>query len=175
MKTALLAQQFVHYQKTGHLCLQDYPIDLEKVFEIVSKAPLKRDFWKDHPFLKKLITRELAPLAFELTKRGVLRIGCDQLIEKKFPEGQLQDFFCFQGVACIFCFSFNEEKEVLLDICDPFCVSSALPEKGYLVLFTFANGVLIENEKDAFTIQTRKLGYGYGDSLKNPHHPIIAK
>ncbi len=169
MKTALLAQQFAYFRQTGHVRLEDFPTDFEEIRKVAEKASSPRDLWRDAPFLKKLILRSFGPIALELTKQRALRVGCDLWVQGKLDAEKLEDLFCFQGCACIFFLS----EDGGLDIFDSLS-EDPLPEAGYLVLFTLENAVLIDNPKDPFVAQTRSLGYGYGDRLKNEFHPLIA-
>lgn len=168
MKTALLAQQFAYFRMTGHVRLEDFPLEFAEIKTVAEKAKSPHDLWRDAPFLKKLIVRSFGPIALELTKKSSLRIGCDLWVQEKLEAKKLEDLFCFQGVACIFFLS----EDSGIDIFDPLS-EAALPEEGYLVLFTLENGVLIDNPKDPFVSKIRNLGYGYGDRLKNEFHPLI--
>ncbi len=167
MKMLLTSQQLVQFKQNGHLRLHDFPLDFDKI-----KQDPGRDFWRKSPALKKWISHTLGPIALELTRKSVLRLACDQWIDRPVSQGTIKDLFCFQGIAALFCFSL-QQGEVILDIFDSSSLSSLLPIPCYVVVFGNEKTVLIENKQDPFTLTTRNLGYVYGDCLVNPFHPLI--
>lgn len=176
MKTALTAQQLVHFRQQGKIRFENFPLDFASIEKIAEKTLYKRDFWRNHPSIKKSILHTLSPIALELTKKSSLRLACDQWLESPPKSGRLQDMFCFQGMACVFVFYqdiSHPEKETLLDVYEPSCLADLIPPNAYLVVFAHENGVLIDNPKDPFSIPTRNLGYVYGDRLKNEFHPLV--
>jgi len=165
MKTALTAQQIVYFRQNGHIRFEPSPID----FATLEKPDNKeRDLWRASPSLKKIIEKKLATLALELTGRKQLRIGCDQWIAIPFSEERLQNLFCMQGIVILAALS-----EHSLDFFDPSILTTQLILPSYLVLFTHESARYIDNPKDPYVLDLRRMGYNYGDLLVNEFHPLI--
>lgn len=175
MKMILSPSHGHHFQQNGEICFENCPIDFQKILHTKSKNPSLRDLWRQDPFLKKLITYTIAPIAFELTGKSTLRLACDQWIETPPTQGYIQEFFCFQRLAIIFVVFESEENKYLLKALHPSHLNSKIPNNSYLVAFTFENARIINNPKDPFTILTRNLGYVYGDQLLHQFHPLITQ
>ncbi len=167
MKTALTAQQITHYRSQGHVRFENFPLNFDHLRETAQKT--KRDLWRFDPILKKVILQTLGPIALELTKSRALHLACDQWIDSPPLPGPMKNMFCFQNLASVFVFSSGN----ILDVYEPSSLTSGIPEEAYLVVFAKENGVLVDNPKDPYTVQTRNLGYVYGDRLKNGLNPIV--
>lgn len=170
MKTVLSAQQLMYYRRQGHVRFENFPLNFQEIRDFAQKN--KRDLWRKDASIKKMILQNLGPIALELTKSHALHLACDQWIDSVPLAGPMKNLFCFQNLACIFVFSPNDTGCVL-DVYEPSSLTSRLPPEAYLVVFAKDNGVLVENPKDPYTIQTRNLGYVYGDRLKHDLHPRI--
>lgn len=163
----------MYFRRQGYIRFENYPLHFQLIKDLADKHTQPRDLWRKEPFLKKLIVHTFGPMALELTKKGALRVACDQwLKEPPVVVTRMQDLFCFQGLACIFVLSPNDQ-ESFLEVFEPSSLTSRLPPEAYLVAFALENGVLIENPKDPFNTQTRNLGYVYGDRLNNTINPLI--
>lgn len=176
MKTALSAQQLVYFRKQGYVRFENYPLDFADVKKIANELMTPRDLWRKNSFLKKFLLHTLGAMALELARKPSLRLACDHYLVSLPKITRIQDMFCFQGLACIFVFSVDEdhpELGTILEIFEPSSLANRLPKEGYLVAFALENGVLIENQNDPFNAATRNLGYVYGDRLMNPHHPLV--
>lgn len=176
MKTALSAQQLVYFRRQGYVRFENYPLDFANVKKIAKELVTPRDLWRKNAFLKKLLIHTLGSTALELCKKPSLRLACDHYLTSSPTITRIQDMFCFQGLACIFVFSIDEqhpELGTILEIFEPSSLANRLPKEAYLVAFALENAVLIENQKDPFNTQIRNLGYVYGDRLTNPYHPLI--
>lgn len=169
MKTALSAQQLMYYRRQGYIRFENFPLDFQPIKDAAQK--IQRDLFRNDPSIKKFILQNLAPIALELTKKNALHLACDQWIDSPLS-GPMKSLFCFQNLACIFVFSPSEEG-CILEVFEPSSLSSRIPAEAYIVVFAQENGVLVENPKDPYTLQTRKLGYVYGDRLRNEFHPRI--
>jgi hypothetical protein len=166
MKTFLSAQHLSYFRRQGHVQFENFSINFDLVKSVAKSV--QRDLWRKNLTLKKFILQQLGPIALELTKSNTLHLACDQWIDSPLKEGPMKSLFCFQNLACIFVFSSNT-----LDVYEPSSLSSKIPHDAYVVIFAKENGVLVENPNDRFTVQTRNLGYVYGDRLKNEFHPLI--
>ncbi|PIS02384.1 MAG: hypothetical protein COT85_05140 [Chlamydiae bacterium CG10_big_fil_rev_8_21_14_0_10_42_34] len=185
MKTTLTEQQTAFYTKNGFIEFEiphDFPVDQSG-----------RDQFRQEPKLKEFLLRKLGPLALALTGRKQLRLACDQLITKENrPKkiGLIKEIFSIQGFAIGVAISDNPvfpEKKSTLGIM-PLPTKSAnilffRPEilldwphvlsDVYIALFALPNAVYIHNPNDPDTNYLKKLGYSFGDQLKNEQHPQI--
>ena len=168
MKTVITAQQLVYFRQHGQIRFEGFPVDFAAIQTAAEKATAKRDLWRDNPFLKKLIERDLAPLALELTGRKRLRIGLDQWIDAPVSNGPMQALFCLQGIALVMVLT-----PTALDVYDPSSLASLLIPGAYLIAYAQDNARYIANTKDPFVFNLRKMGYNYGDVLINEFHPLI--
>ena len=46
-------------------------------------------------------------------------------------------------------------------------------EAVYLAIYALPSAVYVHNPKDPFTNALKALGYHFGDTLKNEHHPML--
>ena len=175
MKTILLSQQLVHFRNIGHLRLENTPFEFKTVRTIAKNQPCPRDIWRQVPQLKKMILQEFGPLGLELINKTFARLACDHFFEETPKVQTFKELFCFQNLACIFVLTEDENKQTNLDIFEPSNLVSKISYPAYVVAFAYDNAVIIENPKDPYSIQTRNLGYVYGDRLQNPYHPLISK
>ncbi len=175
MKIILTSSQLSHFHQNGEIAFEKFPIDFQKILEIQKKSSQFRDLWRREPFLKKIIAQTLSYIAFELTSKHQLRIACDQWLETALPDGYVQDFFCFQGLAIFFAIFLDEHNQCIVKAIHPSHLTSKIPTHSYIIAFANENARLINNPKDPFTIQTRNLGYVYGDLLIQEHHPLVLK
>jgi len=175
MKNTLTAQQIVHFRSQGHIRFENVRIDFKKIQEAASQHSSTRDVFRSSPFLKKIITQTLAPIALELMRSRALRLACDQWVDAALPEGRLADLFCFQKLVCFLLLSESAatHEEVVLDVFEPTSLTSLIPPNSYLVALGPENTILIEKKDDPFCLQTRNLGYVYGDKLRNSLHPAL--
>ena len=143
MKTAITAQQLVYFRQHGQIRFEGFPVDFAAIQAAAEKAEAKRDLWRHHPFLRRLIEHKLAPLAFELAGRQRLRIGCDQWIEAPMSNGPMQSLFCIQGIALVIALS-----PTAVDIYDPSSLASFLTPGTYLIAYAQDDARYIANAKD---------------------------
>jgi hypothetical protein len=167
MKNAITAQQLVHFRKEGHIRFENFPANFPPLQALGAED--KRDLWRRDPSLKKWILRTLAPIALELTGKKSLRLACDQWIDAKLT-GKMKELFCFQGLAII-C-SLTQE---FLDLYEPSSLASLLPIDSYLVAFGLENTQFVDNWRDPYVPQLKKMGYAFGDKLEAKFHPSIYK
>ena len=168
MKTDITAQQLSYFKNNGHIRFDNFPLDFEHILAAADQSKDKRDLWRHSPPLEKMIRRTLSPLALAITAKKAVRLVSDQWLEAEPPLTRMQDLFCFQGLILL-CTLTSEA----LDFYEPSSLTSALSPKSYLVLFGLENTRFIENLKDPHAAALKKMGYGYGDALKNEFHPLI--
>lgn len=167
MKTTITAQQLVYFRSQGHIRFENIPTNFQAIQE---KSLEKNDLWRKDPSLQKFILRTLGPIALELMGKKALRIACDRWIDTQPEVLRMQDMFSFQGLALIFVL-----LPSFLDIYEPSSLCSLLTPNSYLIAFGYDHVQFIENRKDPAAPALKKLGYGYGDLLKNEFHPLIFK
>lgn len=186
MKTAISEQQTAFFTKNGF-------IEFEIAHPEIKNHT--RDAWRKEPQLQQFLTRTLAPIAFALTGKNQLRLGCDQWIsEENRPKeaALLKDLFSIQGFALAVVIAENPviparrsplgilplptKSETILFfrpnlILDWPHVKSDL----YLALYTLPNAVYVHNPHDPQTHYLKAFGYHFGDVLKNESHPLLVK
>jgi hypothetical protein len=156
-----------------------------------------RDLWRHIPTLKALLLRKLAPLAIALTGKDRLRLACDQWIPADYPWKKMatsKDLFSIQGMALGVLIAASvpqppipstlgllplpsQSQNILFFkpglILDFPQLAKYAPSELYLAFYAFPNSMYIQNLNDPSTNSLKLLGYGFGDSLINEHHPLI--
>ncbi|MEC7840360.1 MAG: hypothetical protein VX777_10015 [Chlamydiota bacterium] len=157
------------------------------------------DLWRDEEIIKKIIFhRRFAEMALELEYQAPFRIGFDQFIPSGLEANKtytLHDLNSFQGTLCGFLIclkSHNSESEEQnqneefnpfsstegnVTFIAPDCILdfSKVPEEAEYLLVTYTQdkSVYAYNENDPHTNFLKKLGYGFGDRIKEETHPIV--
>jgi len=157
-----------------------------------------RDLWRDTPLLKTTVTaKKLTGLAFDVSRRPTLRLACDQWFPSGFslktPE-RLEKLFSIQGLVCTLFIQLDPNPVELPSKQTPLGISPfprgqgnvllitpslllnwpPVPSIGlYCVSYSLPASVYVENPLDPAGLALRKLGFGYGDPLRNDTHPLI--
>lgn len=190
-KISISAEASIFFTKHGWVELEIDREDLDAL--IKNKASLGRDLWRSIPQLQKFLTRKLAPLALALSGKKQLFLGFDQWFSKEsMPKSScpLKEIVSIQGLALGIAFSQNPNKtprktelgiipmpssadrilffrpDIILDF--PHAESDV-----YLALYALPTAVYAHNPKDPYSNALRKLGYNFGDVLKNELNPMI--
>lgn len=156
----------------------------------------KRDLVQIDPAVKKILCSPLfGQIASELCMKKPLRYVFDEVLSERVPFDMLAGERCIQGIeiGMILCL----EKTLYRDIeaknsIFPFEVGSAtffLPDlnlseltcsqphfcakNALLVGWANKDAIYIYNQKDPYAHELKRLGYGFGDRLKNSTHPIV--
>lgn len=150
---------------------------------------LGRDLWRDSPQFNKIVNqRKVAGIASELVDRKPLRLGYDQYLASPLPypaKISLQQISCIQGVLC----------GVLISLADAPAANPLFPSKAgdvtyfhsdfelpwdqivdqafLLIVYTEERALYILQEGDPHKYALKKLGYAFGDRLKDKLHPIV--
>ena len=160
-----------------------------------------RDIWRDDEAIRKIVFRfQLAEVAAELMKERSLRIAYDQLF---FPERWkladdeercLAEVSCFRGLTCalILCVSPPSspllENETLLptqpgsgvyfDVKMPL----SFPEcdgkndaEYFMVVYAKPLAFYKKQDNDPHTHALKRLGYVFGDKLREELHPSVCR
>ncbi|MBS0624995.1 MAG: hypothetical protein JSS32_02985 [Verrucomicrobia bacterium] len=157
------------------------------------------------PLKTLLLSRRMTSVALGLANKPSLRLGCDQWIPGVYEwsgPAKTKDLFSLQGLACILLIRINTPAEGetphptfrqepgLVPI--PSSRGNALivhpnlllnfpkmalysPADLYLAAYTFPSAVYIHNQADPANHLLKQMGYNFGDTLINQHHPLITK
>lgn len=187
MKTTITAQQTAFFTKNGY-------IEFEIEFPPIAHTP-ERDLWRKDPELQNFLVRKLSHVAFVLTGKKQLRLGCDQwFAAKDLPKkmGQIKELLSVQGLALGVIIAENPElpakrsplgilplpsqkNQILFFRPDLILDWPHVKSDLYLAIYTLPNAVYVYNSKDPFTTGLKQYGYCYGDVLKNEFHPLLVK
>lgn len=195
MTPILSAQQIAFFGKSGFLELEGL-LSSEECREFAKLMSGQRDLWRIHPSLQRLIfSKRLTHIALQATDERQLRIGLDQWIAPGFVltnPVKLSELFCIQGLSCAIVLRFNEgvapEAKTPLGLAPfPQAPGNALlvrpnvllqwphaPFGLWIVAYALPNAVYIQNPRDPAGDTLKKLGYAYGDALRNDAHPMVS-
>ena len=199
MKTLLTPQQTAFFSQNGYIELAGIAFDPSLLFASARTAletiALGRDLWRKEKTLSTLLLHTLSPVVLALTKDAP-RLALDQWISPQdLPTNisTMKDFFCIQGITlfALFCETPNTlspssfspspypshegnvlfiKPNVLVDWAP--LVKASMPI--YLAAFALANqGVYAMNPKDKAVHFLKTLGYEFGDTLRESHHPLV--
>jgi hypothetical protein len=159
------------------------------------------DAFREDAFLQKIATRRpFAEIVYQLTKKNPLRLAFDCVIytnEKENPlfieKRAIQDYFCVQGLAAVLLLrlSFLKQErtyedpvpkeigngifikpETLIDFSSLFSLPSQM---FYLIGYSESKSLFTPNLQAPHLRRFKELGYSFGDTLKEPHHPLVYK
>jgi hypothetical protein len=157
-----------------------------------------RDLWRDSSLLKNLLlSRKFSSLPLELIGKPALHLAFDHSFSSAFSlprPTKLKDLFCIQGLACILICRFDETSFPFpaqpslgllpfprspgsLLIVQPHLLIHWPPSplELYMIGYALPNSLFIQNSADPAATSMKRLGYNYGDPLKNEFHPLIQK
>ncbi len=188
MRTTISAQQSSFFTKNGYIEFGGVDLDLEALFKETG-----RDQWQKSAAIRAILLRKLGPIALVLAGKKTLRIGADWHIPAGLApkqQGRCEELFSIQGlqIGCIIakeCPTMLPSPLGLLPL--PTTPGHVLffrtnlildwpkcpPVDLYLAAFALPNGMYVENRKDPHTNDLKKLGYSFGDVLRNDTHPLF--
>lgn len=157
---------------------------------------LGRDLWRQDETLKRLVhNRALAQIAGELFGHSALQLAYDQLLRTTSQPGypgattlSLQEISCIQPLAgaALIRLSGTSETYPLLPAKseDVVFLSPTLslpwelffqePQHSFLLIaYAPFKALYVLEKRDIHTHQLKKLGYGFGDSIHPPEHPLV--
>lgn len=121
----------------------------------------------------------LAKLASELTHVRFLRFGFDQVLCPPVAFGNLHSEVCIQGLVCALFICLDGDNTMHAIFAEPFADLATLPldpQKRYFVIGWAEEKAMYRLEpKDPYTHQLKKLGYVFGDRLKEQWHPTLIR
>lgn len=184
MKKAISEQQAAFYTKNGF-------IEFEMTVPPLPHSP-QYDLWRGDAGLQKFLMKTLPHLAFALTGKKTLRLGCDRrfspeaLPQKACP---LKELLSLQGLALgvavaekpqatpkrfpLGLLPVPQEHHILFFRPDLILDWPHVKTDLYIAVYTLPNAVYVQNSKDPFTNTLKSFGYQFGDVLKNEFHPLL--
>ena len=194
MTPLLSAQQTAFFSKSGFLELEGL-LSLEECKKFVAMMSEQRDLWRAHPPLQQLVfSKKLTQVALQATDERQLRVGLDQWMAPGFAlkkPAKLSELFCIQGLSCAVILRFcegaapaakaplglapfpQEPGNALLVRPNVLLQWPPAPFGLWVVAYALPNAVYIQNPRDPAGDALKKLGYAYGDTLRNDAHPLI--
>jgi hypothetical protein len=201
MRFAMTSQQMAFFSQNGYIEVAGLPFDPTETFAAVRAAkdtqPFGRDLWRKSDTLQRLLLRKLAPAVFQITGKST-RLGLDQWVPAYTPDKRaaVKELFCVQGLVLCALFVGSEvappqRRAAALGISPlPLHPSHVLFVKPnilldwpllqkaaadlYLAAYSYANqSVYAHHAQDPATHALKDLGYAFGDTLKDPHHPLL--
>lgn len=164
----------------------------KQIVDCAQTAPLKRDLWRLNPAVKKAIARrEIAQIMSELLSVREMRLAFDELIDDVPKKTEtLSTIDCVQGlvgglIVCIqkpsddsFSTFFPKNLGAAVFFSPDFPIpfeDLAKIEPGCYLLIAFGakDSVYIHHPEDPYIQHWRKIGYVFGDRLRNQTHPMI--
>lgn len=163
-----LATSFTHREfffKNG--CIEfESLISLEECSLLLSK-PLGRDLWRKDSLIKKISTRrQFGEIATVLSCKKMIRIAFDQRINKPF---NLQAS-CLEPVIALQ-IPLSGEKVGSGIFLSP--TTPLLENDSFLIVYCESTTVYQLNSEDPYTHSLKRLGYVFGDRVRNDTHPLI--
>lgn len=135
-----------------------------------------RDIWRKSNSFKKIATnKNLASIVQQLCKRTKLRLAFDQISLCNLEEDKpLESLFSFQELECVVVF-YLDSKENNCTFINPKHPFIPKEDCSFLYMIGYApfKTLYVLNEQDVNTHYLKKLGYAFGDRLKEEFHPIV--
>jgi hypothetical protein len=170
-----------------------------KLIETASPQDLYRvgrDLWRDDPVIREFVcNRRLAEVAAQLFDQKLLQLAFDQSLRTPVQSGYpsltpspLQQISCIQPLAGALILRlsgsaenltlFPKKKENIVfigpDLTIPWEVFFQEPAHSFLLIaYAPARALYILEKRDPHVHDLKKLGYGFGDNIKDPAHPIV--
>lgn len=154
-----------------------------------------RDLFRDSNFLKKFETdKNISQIACSLTHKNSLQLSFDQALFKDISfffkkSFSLNEIFCFKGLEIIVLFNLSDNLDIKNNFLSikPNSILFINPNKildfeaffnssinYFLIGYARLNNLMyIENKEDINQNLLKKLGYCFGDKLKNNNFPIV--
>lgn len=173
-------------QRSHKLIESESPDQLSKV---------GRDLWRDDPVIRSIVcNKRLAEVAGPLFGQKFLQLAFDQSLRTTVQTGasrkpsSLQQISCIQPLAGAVIIRlagtaapsnlFPKKKENLIfiasDLVIPWEVFFQEPDHSFLIIaYAPVRALYILEKQDPHVHELKKLGYGFGDHLKDPLHPIL--
>lgn len=134
-----------------------------------------RDLWRSDPAMQKIVLkRSLAEIAAELFKHELLRIAFDQYQDETFPLSlqQMSSLSPLLGVVALPLENNDKGRAIYFSATEPMILPFF---EGPLLLIAYTGNKTQYTLKkdDLHTHAVKRLGYAFGDLIKNETHPIV--
>lgn len=122
-----------------------------------------RDSWRHNEKLKNLIfKRAYIRLVADLLHADNLRLAYTEYTDKVAPLEETSSFQTLKGALIL------NEQATVINTSTPFeC------EEGLVIAFCDRITVYVRNDNDPFTHDLKKMGYVFGDRLRDDTHPLL--
>jgi hypothetical protein len=154
-----------------------------------------RDLWRDSPEIRQFVcNRRFAEIAAQLFDQKFLQLGFTQVFRSTcqtgltiLPSSTLQQISCIQPLAGAAIIRLEEgapisllpkKRENVVFVApdqpiswDIFCQEQN--QSFLLIAFAPKRAVYVLEKKDLHTHEMKKLGYVFGDRLKDSSHPVL--
>ena len=170
-----------HYIEFENLLTQE---EVETLLHALNTAlPHQYDTWRGNPIIQKFVLRkQFAEIASNLTKISPLRIAFDRILisDKNFFENPLQEMSCIRGLVCGCILNlalpnmgsalfFKPHSPPPLDD----LTLTTLPPPQLMIVYSKDKSLYTYQKNDPHTHTLKKLGYVFGDRLKDTTHPTL--
>jgi hypothetical protein len=169
----------------------------EELIKRSSANPYKgrRDLWRDSGCIAKVVcSHKFARLAAQIFNQKFLQLGFDQVLQKSTESNYLlETTYSMQDISCIKPLLggiviqlkgeslkvpfLPQKKENIVFIAPQIPLPWDLilqPLQSFLLIaYARPKALYLFEKKDPYTHNLKKLGYGFGDHLTDPIHPIL--
>ncbi|HXF28691.1 MAG TPA: hypothetical protein VN457_02490 [Chlamydiales bacterium] len=201
MRFLVTSEQHAHFRKNGHVEFE--ALFSESDVAALTKFKGERDLMRASESVKKLALHpKLVTIVEQLLGKRRLRYGFDQLYHLPLSApitGTLKENSSIQGVVIGMMIGVEgtsglEPNSATANPLFPQAPGNVIffspefvwpqealqpevphPQKCWLVVYADERSQYILQEKDPHTHLLKKQGYGFGDHLKEEHHPLIIK
>lgn len=183
MKYSISREQQFFFEQQHYIEFDELltPGEQKSLVEATKKIVLDtRDLSHTTPLVKEIThCHRLAKLASELTRVRFLRFGFDQVLCPPVAIGNLHNEVCIQGLMCALFICLDGDavgRGIFAQATADLATLPLDPEKRYFVIGWAEEKALYRLEpKDLHTHQLKKLGYVFGDRLKEQWHPTLIR
>lgn len=156
------------FSKNGYIEFEKL-ISLEECALLLSKKT-GLDLWRRDPLIKKISLRsQFGEIASQLSRTKVLRIGFDLLLDP-LHSPSLLDSSLKPSIGLLIILAGEKTGSGLF-----FHPKLLFPqmEKAFLITYCESKTLYHFKKEDPYTHHVKKLGYAFGDLIKNDTHPLI--
>ncbi len=182
MKYSISREQQFFFEQKRYIEFDGLLSDAEQksLFEAVKNTQNKmRDLsYISEPIKTITHMSRLAKLASELTHVRHLRFGFDQILQTPQGIANFASEVCITGLVCLLYISIDpKDSNCLFALATVDTAELPLnPEKSYFVVgWATSRAQYILQPKDLYTHELKRLGYVFGDRLKEEWHPTLIR
>lgn len=176
MKYQITAKQRHFFEKNGYIEFEELlsKKELDTLWHCYRQDPKKRDLVLRNPKVKEILfSPRFSQIASELSMTRLLRYGFDEVLSSC----RFKDECCIQGleIAMLLYIDPTAAKSANTIFFFPGLCPDIFEQAQTWLVFVWANrdAQYILNQKDPYTHELKKLGYVFGDRLKETTHPVL--